>query len=111
MVEGKRCEEKQAVAMTAATAQPQRDVMDMHRALGHANERSRIETAKKSGIVLTGEWTPCEECSKTQSACPSISEDPLHQGDEEAGARVHRPRRTDGRGACGTALFFYGLCG
>ena len=72
MVEGKRCEEKQATAFPAAAVQPQRDVMDLHKALGHPNEKSTRATAKRSDIVLTGEWAPCEECSKAKAHAQAV---------------------------------------
>ena len=46
--------------------------MDLHRTLGHPHEASTRATARPSGIALTGEWTPCEECSKKKAHAYSV---------------------------------------
>lgn len=44
----------------AVTPSRRRDVMEMHRLLGYSYAQIRRETAKATGIPLTGAWKPCE---------------------------------------------------
>ena len=54
---------KTARWMVTARANP-RHIMEFHRLLGHPSEEVTRETARMSGVPLTGTWSPCVQCSE-----------------------------------------------
>ena len=44
-----------------------RGVMGTHRLLRHPSEQITRDTAKQLGVELSGQWTPCDTCSKAKA--------------------------------------------
>ena len=56
-----------SVAMVAMERGQNIDIMKFHSIIGHANEITTKKTASFYGLILTGQFTPCESCAAVKS--------------------------------------------
>lgn len=61
--------------------------------LGHPHEQVTSETAKATGVTLTGQWMPCKGCSNPKANRHAVPKSP----ENRAGTHVRKPHSTDER--------------